>query len=56
MGIVIAVFIIAAVYVGYYASQEHTQEGEVHNVLQEPNLPSFVMVQTPVNSDQPWIN
>ena len=45
MGLVIAVFIITAVYVGYYASQDVGEEGEAHNISLEPQLKSFENAQ-----------
>ena len=45
MGLVIAVFIITAVYVGYYASQEAGEEVEAHNISLEPQLKSFENTQ-----------
>lgn len=56
MGIVIAVFIITAVYVGYHAFQEHSQEGEAHHVLPEPNVQLSLLLPTQVYSDQTWIH
>ena len=56
MGIVIAVFIITAIYVGYYAFQEHSQEGEAHHISPEPNVHSLVLLQNQTYSDQIWIN
>ncbi|QUC65474.1 hypothetical protein NsoK4_04320 [Nitrosopumilus sp. K4] len=41
IGIVIAVFIITAVYVGYYASQAPEPEGEAHSIPAESNFESL---------------
>ena len=35
IGIVIAIFVIVGVYVGYYASQVVPEEGEGHNISNE---------------------
>jgi len=39
MGLVIATFIIAAVFVGYHASQEHEPEGKTHSIPAESQIP-----------------
>ena len=44
MGLVVAVFIITAVYVGYHASQD-IGEGETHDISLEPQAKSFVNSQ-----------
>lgn len=41
IGLVVAVFIVTAVYVGYYASQDIGEEGETHNISLEPHFKSF---------------
>ena len=42
MGLVVAVFIITAVYVGYHASQDIGEEGETHDISLEPQAKSFM--------------
>ena len=45
IGIVIAIFIITAAYVGFYASQAPVPEGEAHSVPLEPHTSSYEISQ-----------
>jgi len=53
IGIVIATFIIAAVFVGYHASQSPQPKAETHSIPLEPQNQSFETLQTiKVRADQ----